>query len=101
MEKEPNRAAAEGVDLDAIEARANAATPGPWKVNKRGHIGGGEFGTDPVVINGEGIEPFFELGASGPDNSSFIAHARQDIPALIAEVRRLRQSQGQPSQEGA
>jgi hypothetical protein len=77
-------------DLEAIRARANAATPGPWKVNKRGHIGGGDFGTDPVVINESGIEPFFELGAEGPDNSTFIAHSRQDVPALCDEIESLR-----------
>lgn len=64
-------------DLRTIEARANAATPGPW------------FGQSTGVY-GDG----FHLVGRAPDTAAtdleFIAAARADVPALVAEVRRLR-----------
>jgi len=70
----------EPLDLDAIEARANAATPGPWK----------RTGVDvmcylPVhtVMYGRRDGEW----QSRVENQVFIAHARADIPALIAAVR--------------
>lgn len=72
------------IDLDEIERRANSATPGPWE----GKRNGGMYARDR--------EPVFETGCgccSDPDltdeNSAFIAHARTDVPALIARVREL------------
>jgi hypothetical protein len=50
------------IDLEAIQRRVDAAAPGPWR-------------TAP--------------GYDSP-NDEFIAHAREDVPALIAEVRQLR-----------
>lgn len=47
--------------LAEIKARAEAATSGPW-----------------------------DDGCSHAVNGEFIAHARQDIPDLVAEVERLR-----------
>jgi hypothetical protein len=83
--------------LDTIEARANAATKGPWFATAEGQvhrhtpggrkgwwvpehedIGGGNFG-------GEGGGYYMEAA-----DAEFIAHAREDIPALVAELRRLR-----------
>lgn len=67
------------VDLEPIKARCEAATPGPWfcdgdmdsvwsDAHPHGHVV-----TDPE-------------GQDGP----FIAHARTDVPALVAEVELLR-----------
>jgi hypothetical protein len=98
--------------LAEIEARAAAATPGPWDAGgpvKRESItkvltgGGGPNGLSREV---------WEVGAAGDlvppgiavvnrytngggswearANAEFIAHARQDVAELIAEVRRLR-----------
>lgn len=94
------------VDLEAIEARANAATPGPWG---SGPLITGDKG-DYVVWYGRDAEGQRRyIGAAGglwapvcpPDaeivfqaeiaNAAFIAAAREDVPALVAEVRRLRQ----------
>lgn len=80
-----------GIDLDAIEARANAATPGPWFFDD-GLAQTGEFEYDrtrPPVIGGS--EPVWEADVRDFSdlNSIFIAAARTDIPALVAEVRRL------------
>ncbi len=71
-------------DLDQIEARLLAATPGPWKslVEGRDHTSGSSFIQTPA----SDIEP---SGATAADQD-FIAHARQDLPKLLAEVRRLR-----------
>lgn len=65
-------------DLDEIEARANAATKGPWEI-----IGGGEYvsGPDILVAPGEG-------GVTDAD-AEFIAHARRDVPRLIGAVKWL------------
>lgn len=81
------------IDLDAIRARAEAATPGPWTMRD----GWGPT-TDGLmhftrIANGDHDSV---LSADGPDiagsraNAEFIAHARHDIPALLAEVDRLR-----------
>lgn len=78
-----------GLYLDAIRARAEAATPGPWKLwgmtvmTDRAGTGNVDdaddiaFTTDPD----RGTRTF---------NASFIAHAREDVPALLAEVEALR-----------
>jgi hypothetical protein len=128
------------LDLEAISARADAATPGPWIIGDRWHIAGvmpEMFGEgkcslcrseNPIVwegrrdINGKrmlahvhqtaepwygeghqmfsydgGPEPFtvagnydWEVGGIiSPVDCEFIAHAREDIPALIARIREL------------
>ena len=71
-------------DLDEIEARLRAATPGPRKsfVEGRDHTSGSSFVATPASD--------IELaGATAPDRD-FIAHAREDLPRLLNEVRRLR-----------
>lgn len=85
------------LDLDAIRARADAATTAPW------HPVGlpWNFGR-PFVVAGS-LDPHLgtficDLETVGTDvgndnavaDSDFIAHAREDVPALIAEVARLR-----------
>jgi hypothetical protein len=79
-------------EISEIEARAEAATPGPWE-------GSSAFRWYPH----KDVEPL--IGVLGPNdenavcwvpdewdqweaNNSFIAHAREDIPKLMAEVRR-------------
>ena len=72
------------LDMDAIRQRCIMATPGPWKsyVEGRDHDSGSSF----IMTGGEDIEL---IGASVADQD-FIAHARQDIPQLLAEIRRLK-----------
>jgi len=65
------------MNIDEIERRANAATPGPWKYCS----GSGAI---------EGVNTLIVRGA-WPNSGPFIARARADVPALIAEVRRLRE----------
>ena len=71
-------------ELSEIEARARAATPGPWQsfIEGRDHESGSNF----IKTKGKDIEL---LGATEPDQD-FIAHARQDVPRLVDEIRRLR-----------
>jgi hypothetical protein len=91
--------------LEQIERRCNAASKPPWQsfVEGRDHWGGDNFirvgGMDDSEPDmyvsravGRGLAP-----ASDAD-LDFIASARQDLPRLLAEVRRLRATQ--PSAEG-
>jgi hypothetical protein len=71
-------------DLEEIKKRCQEATPGPWKsyVEGREEMSGSDF----IMTEGEDI---YLTGAAVADQD-FIAHARQDIPKLVAEVERLR-----------
>jgi hypothetical protein len=80
-------------ELIEIEARAAAATPGPWKGDCRdGSVKYTVRGSDGTLVlrvdhkNGD----FGFVGERERDDESFVLHARSDIPALVAEVRRLR-----------
>lgn len=76
------------IDIDEIEARLKAATPGPWLV---------AYDADHPMNGGM---PFnFVVATIGNDtiaedlcgyDARFIAHAPEDVAALIAEVRMLR-----------
>jgi hypothetical protein len=74
------------LDLDAIEARAAAATDGPWLPP----IGSGDVGYVWRSDDGH-FQVAIACDGNEEANAVFIAHARTDIPALVAEVRRLRQ----------
>ncbi len=76
-------------ELEAIERRCAAARPGPWTsfVEGRDFFGGSNM---IRVTDDDDSQPDIEpLGATVEDQD-FIAHARQDVPRLLAEVRRLR-----------
>ena len=69
-------------ELAAIRARCEAATPGTWtaicpRISWR--IMAGEC----YVMESEIVRT--------PADAAFIAHARQDVPALLAEGARLRE----------
>ncbi|MCS5499840.1 hypothetical protein NY607_01815 [Lysinibacillus sp. A4] len=78
--------------LNAIKDRMSKATPGPWKVaydtDDRDHVvdiwfDGEDNGYAEIHDNGFG---------NAPDNAKFISHAREDVPALVAEIERLREA---------
>ncbi len=85
------------LDLDAIKARAEKATEGPWEnisIDSRPNwiLGrartpdGGWYGTEDVLcIQDENLDGSY----MGEDDLNFIAAARTDVPALVAEVERL------------
>jgi hypothetical protein len=69
-------------ELDAIEARAQAATEGPWATRDADrHM---VRDAKDVVLYAYGLEK------GGYANAAFIAAARQDVPRLVAAVRELR-----------
>ena len=65
------------LDLAAIEARAEAATKGPWESR--------DYPNDEVW-DSKGI---WLADVRNEETAAFIAHAREDIPALLARVREL------------
>lgn len=76
-------------ELAAIEERCRRASPGPWRsfIEGRDHTSGSDFiMTGPPEARGEDIE----MSGATEDDQDFIAHARQDLPRLLAEVGRLR-----------
>lgn len=90
--------------LRDIKARAAAASPGPW-YHDRGQVWWRNDGPDscPKCIMLPGVHthsPYHwklaQMSVHSADfrdarsNASFTAHARQDIPDLVAEVERLR-----------
>jgi hypothetical protein len=76
-------------EIAAIRARCTAATPGPWRsyIEGRDHTSGSNF---IMTGEGEGRGEDIELSGATPADQDFIAHARQDIPRLLAEIQRLR-----------
>ena len=89
------------LNLDAIEARANAASDGPWivvhepaweaddvqhpdviRVGAPLYVGDDEPVTICLVSTDYEDDPVDVLG-----DAEFIAHARTDVPALVALVR--------------
>lgn len=64
-------------EIEAIRKRAEMATEGPWQ--KDGAID---------IHSPDGTEVAAAWG--GYADQEFIAHARQDIPKLLAEIERLR-----------
>lgn len=82
----------EQLDLEAIEARANAATSGPWHMSNTG--GDSVWGNPPRALL------IFDAPAQKRTDAEFSAAARTDVPALIAEVRRLRYEFAVGQQQG-
>ena len=75
-------------ELNEIKARAEAATPGPWDI---GHEAPPLYASNQDIVASRFCKIIF-LGNKNFDlyrDARFIARARQDIPALVAEVERL------------
>lgn len=79
-------------ELDQIEARLASASPAPWRVFLEAD--GGIGGSNVISVSDGDDEPDLYLWRDGKlaadVDFEFVAAARQDIPDLIAEVRRLR-----------
>ena len=75
------------LDLDAIEARANAATSGPWYQGRDGrrYESSHEVFTREDMYDAESRDAYPQAARS--EDAEFIAHAREDVPALVAAVR--------------
>ena len=97
-------------ELRRIEERVDNTTPGPWFVRELDDAaamsmvaistvpdtGAGErwpnFQAEEIIALTLVQEPRYANTADErwDENASFIAHARQDVPRLIAEIKRLR-----------
>ena len=72
-----------------IENRCEAARPGPWLsyIKGRDHTSGSnfiQFGKEENRLDD------IELTGATQEDQDFIASARQDIPLLILEIKRLK-----------
>jgi hypothetical protein len=92
--------------LEEIEARVNKATKGPWRAGMSDMLSYDGDGDGPYkqvyVDNPDGrvhmgerlpdvvAKMYDALGADCRNNAEFAAHAREDVPWLVSEVRRLR-----------
>lgn len=80
--------------LDEIETRTNAATEGPWEWEGEAKSEW-EMGANSLIPSRRPDDPVlygYGYDASGievknPADAEFIAHARQDVPALVAALR--------------
>lgn len=76
------------MNLYAIEARANAATPGPWR--SRDFEG---WDLSGIRIEADGVHGPHQIWVADTlldEDAAFLTHARTDVPALVAELRRER-----------
>ncbi len=81
--------------LQAMEARAKAATVAPWTLARNGTEVMALGAEVPLVV----VDTQFfygEITDRMRQDASFIANARQDVPLLIAEVRRLQELEIHP-----
>lgn len=74
--------------LDAIRAREGAATKGPWCTDGAEIYQGDEY--LPGLSEWIGETCRADEGDGGKADAAFVAAARSDVPALLAEVDRLR-----------
>lgn len=75
----------EPLDLEPIKARERDATIGPWIREQNDKHGIGSV----LIRHRQHDNISFAVEADAAD-ATFIAHARADVPALIAEIERLR-----------
>jgi hypothetical protein len=73
-------------ELNAIKKRCEAATEGPWRFADT-HLRSGFFSDHETVCD---WGAYAVVGSPARRNQDFIAHAREDVPKLVAEVERLR-----------
>lgn len=85
-------------ELNEIEERSQAASPAPWEA----FVEGRDHSSGDTIIRIGGLDPsqpdmYIHYSRPGPTlvpvpdaDLDFIANARQDIPRLVAEIRRLR-----------
>lgn len=77
--------------LDAIEARAAAATEGPWQMD-----GPWTLGYTVITSAGAGLIDADDAGSVPcliEEDAEFIAHARADVPDLVAALRAVHKPQ--------
>ena len=78
-------------ELAAMREREQAATPGPWAANES-QFSSHEKISDWYVAGGKGGGVVQIVGRWNQDDKAdalFIAHAREDIPRLLARIDEL------------
>lgn len=70
------------IDLEPIKARLEAATDGPWEIDPTAHDWAAGVRCLPCQVS--------VADTASVEIAEFIAHAPEDIDALVAEVERLR-----------
>jgi len=80
------------MNIGDIKKRCEAATPGPWASDEDPMNDVSVWAGEKVIICnvGPSFVPVCPTQLSEMANAEFIAHAREDIPALLAEIARLR-----------
>ena len=78
--------------LAQIKARADAATEGPWAYGGKNRITTPVIDVDEADWGGEGLSGYAihaqqDTGAWRYADAAFMAHARTDVPALVAALR--------------
>lgn len=63
--------------LSEIRARCETASKGPWKIGKESPSGAQNVGTLNGILTAQ---------TTSKENAVFIAHAREDIPYLLAQL---------------
>lgn len=76
-------------ELQAIEARCRAASPGPWYAGEPDEALCEHRVTCRNIWADEGTDITSPCAGLSPEDAEFIAHSRFDVAALAAEVRRL------------
>lgn len=92
-------------ELDAIRARCEKATKGPW--NASAHLSGTCYGWDwQERFSAFNVAPHIASGTRGGKpgddglpqaiaDAEFIAHARSDVPALLDLIEEFQQGRTQ------
>ena len=78
-------------ELDALKALADAATPGPWESELTGGCYTVWGKADAMGYDGIVTTDYLNPRLDDSSNAAFIAAARAAVPALLAEVERLRE----------
>jgi chromosome segregation ATPase len=74
-------------DLEAIRARCEASTPGPWTIEQ--FDGWRVLNADDEVVFDDGSASGEYAAACKPNNRDFFIAARADVPALLAYIEEL------------
>lgn len=80
------------LDIEAIRARCEAATEGPWVIVERDDGDGGPIPPEWLVGMERHPRGYWEKDNTMLEkkaDAEFIAHSREDIPALLARVAEL------------
>lgn len=72
--------------LESIKERAEMATSGPWFKGAERYVESNIRDTDDGEWTADNIA---ETNTNNPFDAEFIAHARDDVPELVATVEKL------------